>query len=433
MQYEYHRSELYLNKAFYWFYFDGRIFRDISSIATHQTQDHHIVPLNSILGRVLFKAFMTRRGGHGELYLVTPMELLKLGSPEDIPSFARLFSPHILSKLTINLLQKMFRWRDFIRDKFILRYNLKGRIMWTPLLEEVFCEPLNYLARLIALYKQGKDPAGSVKSAIKMLHQIFTMFEVVKVLDARFLNTCINYVTIKQERAIGIPKLDAMMPITWDRPTVRVRNGNRTYSIWHEFAAPHPIDVGKAMSLLQQYKKGVNPNTPVCDIPLRPFPQLSKDATRRFDVVILRGDYVSKHSPYFNAFFPRPKYNYINSMPIGNFLRLPKWYYRFCIGRIDIIIECKEKPFPEWEHELREQVIPYFKKYRPNKMILVSAYKIPPSVVNRLGNRGIYVIAPFSPDTSLNILQQLEQLLRNIIECRIKPEHAAEFTTELMK
>ena len=139
------------------------------------------------MGRALFKAFTTRRGkrGYGKLYLATPMELLELGPPKDIPFFARLFSPHILPTPTINLLQKMFRWRDFIRNEFILRYILGGMIIWTPLLEEVFCEPLNYLARLIVLCRQGKNPARSVESAIKMLHQIFTMFEVIRALNAR--------------------------------------------------------------------------------------------------------------------------------------------------------------------------------------------------------------------------------------------------------
>ncbi|RLE90126.1 MAG: hypothetical protein DRN04_15540 [Thermoprotei archaeon] len=184
-----------------------------------------------------------------------------------------------------------------------------------------------------------------------------------------------------------------MMPLTWGSPTLKFRLDNTVYSVWHEFSAPHPVNVEEK---LRRLKDGE-------DI----FSVIKRETTRRFDIVVMKGDYDT-------LFKEKPKFSEVEKMSLEEFLDLPNKYFKLIEGKIDILIECKERPFDEWKDDVEEQIIPYFKTYKPKRMVIISAYRVPENVVRNLEREGIDVIAPFSPD---ECPWEQQSRLMDIIKC----------------
>ena len=90
------------------------------------------------------------------------------------------------------------------------------------------------------------------------------------------------------------------------------------------------------------------------------------------------------------------------------------------LKKIDLIIECKNEDFHSWERDVYEQIIPYFRKYRPHKMILASMKSVPGNVKQELEEIGIIVIDKLSPlnESTINVFKEIcrKNLLSNPVK-----------------
>jgi len=80
---------------------------------------------------------------------------------------------------------------------------------------------------------------------------------------------------------------------------------------------------------------------------------------------------------------------------------------------IDLIVECKEEPFDEWEGEIRSQIIPYQESFKPNNFIVASLEHIPDSAKKMLENRGINVVDNLRPGSES--IRTLSELVKKIL------------------
>lgn len=71
-----------------------------------------------------------------------------------------------------------------------------------------------------------------------------------------------------------------------------------------------------------------------------------------------------------------------------------RWTSEFIESRkqIDLLIECKEDPFYEWEKDVESQIRPYLANFNPRRFLLVSFELVPPYIKNQLRKEGITVI-----------------------------------------
>jgi hypothetical protein len=80
---------------------------------------------------------------------------------------------------------------------------------------------------------------------------------------------------------------------------------------------------------------------------------------------------------------------------------------------IDLIVECKEEPFDEWEGEIRSQIIPYQESFKPHNFIVASLEHIPDSAKKMLENRGINVVDNLRPGSES--IRTLSELVKKIL------------------
>lgn len=80
---------------------------------------------------------------------------------------------------------------------------------------------------------------------------------------------------------------------------------------------------------------------------------------------------------------------------------------------IELIIECKEGKFEEWEKDIELQIIPYKNTFNPRNFIVVSLEPCPKNIKEKLETRGIKVIDDLKPGSkSVNIFYDIiEKLL----------------------
>jgi len=90
------------------------------------------------------------------------------------------------------------------------------------------------------------------------------------------------------------------------------------------------------------------------------------------------------------------------------------------LEKIGLIIECKNEDFHSWERDIYEQIIPYFRKYRPHKMILASMKSVPENVKQKLKEIGIIVVDELSPlnEFAVNVFKEIcrRSLLSNPVK-----------------
>jgi len=280
-----------------WAYFDGRGFRDLRELADKEERNKFIVDDRKILGKVIFHGATTRRGarGYGILYLASPQGLIMLSiDRREIVKLVNLSSPHFLTEQHGKQIEKLFRWRDKISEVITsLKPELLGNITWSEDISDMFEEPLNYLGKIISFSEQGRE--RSLRQVEKLLHQIYTLFMIPKVVYGEVLN---QHIRLKQYMGCGIEKVDFMMPLTWGSPSLKFRLDNTVYSVWHEFSAPHPVDVGEK---LRRLKDGE-------DI----FSVIKRETTRRFDIIVMKGDYDT-------LFKEKPKFGEVEKMSLEEF------------------------------------------------------------------------------------------------------------------
>ena len=127
---------------------------------------------------------------------------------------------------------------------------------------------------------------------------------------------------------------------------------------------------------------------------------------RRLDIIVQKGD----HDTMFRE-RPWDIYEKLEGMSWEERVDLPNYFFKK-MKKIDLLIECKERPFEEWKSDIEGQIIPYYETYRPRKMALVSAHPLPEHVRSRLESIVIAVISPFSPDETP---YEQELVLRDLI------------------
>ncbi|VUT25917.1 MAG: hypothetical protein MOIL_01298 [Candidatus Methanolliviera sp. GoM_oil] len=361
-------------KHFKWFYFDGEAFRDLNEIADSDEEDGFIVSDEKILGKTLFEASTSRQGsrGWGGLYLATPEGTLRIGEPSDFPKFMELFSPQIISAELCGEIERLLRWKDSIKD--LIPSGVRIRLPETS--SDLFNKPTDYLAKIVNFKEIGRK--RSITQMSKLLHQAFVLFKIPKVMwGAEIIN---KDVFLEQEMKCRIKNLDLMMPLSWAAPTMKVKYDNNIYSIWHEASVPYPLNAEDKRKTVRIARSG-------SEI----YSTMKSNTTRRFDIVVQKRDRES-------LFSKKPKYREVEKMNSEEFFGLPNVYFEDIVGKIDLLIECKEQAFEKWEQNIDEQVIDYFKTYKPTKMSLISAFPVPDHVVSKLKKEGIETVAPFGLD-----------------------------------
>ena len=81
--------------------------------------------------------------------------------------------------------------------------------------------------------------------------------------------------------------------------------------------------------------------------------------------------------------------------------------------RMDVLIECKEDPYGEWEKDADEQILPYLEVFEPRRFILASLRLVPSWVKAMLGRKGIEVVDELRPKSE-NI-KMLRDILREVL------------------
>jgi len=60
--------------------------------------------------------------------------------------------------------------------------------------------------------------------------------------------------------------------------------------------------------------------------------------------------------------------------------------------RVAALIECKDRDFDDWSHEVDTQIAPYREIYRPDVLIVVTPGAVPQSIKLQWRSRGIAII-----------------------------------------
>jgi len=85
------------------------------------------------------------------------------------------------------------------------------------------------------------------------------------------------------------------------------------------------------------------------------------------------------------------------------------------IGKVDLIIECKNKDFQFWRSDIEAQLIPYFERYKPISLILASMKSIPAIIKQKLKDVGINAVDNLAPGNSTTI-QEFKKIVRQCLE-----------------
>jgi len=370
---------------FRWFYFNRERFVHTNAIGF---KGGRWVAPKDFFGGVLFCASTAQRGekGYGDIYLATPEGLLKLGHPREVASFIQLFVPHELSGEHARRLKKLLDWGKSVKE--LIPYG--RRVSWTQAVKELLEELVDYLGRLLCM----RDRDRGLRQMEKLLHQLYILFKIPKAAGGEILDETIS---IRQRMGCGIEWLDAIMPVTWGWPTFKFRTyEGTTYSVWYELQVPHPIDPELKRKALARIKY-------LDEI----MSEVRRGSIRRLDIVVQKGN----HDTMFQK-RPWDIYERLKSMNWKERIELPNYFFER-MKRIDLLIECKERPFIEWKSEVEEQVIPYYETYKPKRMALVSAHPVPERVKLRLEKVGIAVVAPFGPE---EVPYEQESILKELIK-----------------
>ena len=84
------------------------------------------------------------------------------------------------------------------------------------------------------------------------------------------------------------------------------------------------------------------------------------------------------------------------------------------IESIDLIIECKERKFQDWESDIDEQISAYLKLYKPKKFVLASLKPVPNFTKSKLAHMGIGTIDNLNPDNK-NAIEKLAELVHQTL------------------
>ena len=370
-----------------WYYFDGVKFKEIKFIADSENENNYEVNKEKIAGKVLFKADTTRQGrkAHYSIYLSTFDDLIQLGHVTDnqIPQFLKYFTPHIIQDEEYDAIMELLGEAKKVKN--VIPYSIK-KIEYPEATSDIFNSPLNYLARIIHFPKKGRK--RSFTEIGKYLHQLFTLFKIIKILRGEILN---EQIRIKQRIGCGDENIDTMMPVNWGEPQMKFKWQGEIYSIYYEFSVPFPIEKEKKSSQTRER------------MTLREFVSiLKKESTRRFDIVIQKGDINS-------MFIEKPSYGDWEKFKTP--FDIPVYYFNK-MKQIDILIECKEDKFDYWKSDIENQIIPYYEIYKPRKMILISRFSLPSNIISYMEDKGINVIAPFGFEQTP---YEQEEKLRNLL------------------
>ena len=339
------------NKSSKWYYFDGAKFKEIKFIADSENGKYYEVNKERLSGKILFSASTTRQGkrAYYSLYLATLDDLIELRGVinSNISQFLRYFTPHIISNDECDILVDLLEEIKKIRS--LMPHNVK--VILPEATSGIFDDPLNYLARIIHLSTRGRRK--SFTEIGKYLHQLFTLFKIIKILGGEILT---EQIWIKQRIGCGDENIDMMMPVNWGKPQMKFKWQGEIYSIYYEFSVPFPIEKEKKLSQTRER------------MTLREFVSiLKKESTRRFDIVIQKGDINS-------MFIEKPSYGDWKKFKTP--FDIPVYYFNK-MKQIDILIECKEDKFDYWKSDIENQIIPYYEIYKPRKMILISQFPLP--------------------------------------------------------
>lgn len=368
-----------------WLYFDGTKFENVEFIADSENEKNYEVNKEKLIGKILFSASTTRQGkrAHYSIYLATLDGLIKFRDvrESDISQFLKYFTPHIISDDECDKLLDLLE--EIKKIKSLVPYDVE--IILPEATSDIFDDPLNYLARIIHLSTNGRRK--SFKEIEKYLHQLFTLFKIISILRGEILT---KQIQIKQRIGCGDKNIDMIMPVNWNGPQLKFKWQGEIYSIYHEFSVPFPIEKEKKLSKVRER------------MTLREiFSLLKKSSTKKFDIVIQKGDINS-------MFIEKPTYGDWNKYETP--FDVPIYYFKK-MKQIDILIECKEDKFDYWKSDIENQIIPYYEIYKPNKMALISRFSLPANVISYLERRGISVIAPFGFE---QISYEQEEKLRNL-------------------
>lgn len=389
-----------LSKFANWFYLEGNKFRDIKDLVIDEDNRHFIIDDKANFGKIFFEARTSRQGkrGYGKISCLTTeglQELKKLPT-ENYEEFIEYFSDVISANLCSRLKQ-VFKKKEKLQkiiDNLRGRYSIKPLYTWA--MDELMREPLDYFGRFLSIKtEQGKSKG--LTQIEKLLHQIFVLLILIQITyPEEILDEAIK---LEQRKKSGIEKLDYMMPISWDEPTIRIKVNGKVYSIWYEFSAPHPLEAKKKLDLVEQ-RKTFRDKIGV----------ITSDTRKIFDIIVKKGDFES-------MFLSKPmsRYKEIKDMDEEQFFDLPNHFFKE-MKKIDLLIECKEQKFDKWKNDVENQIIPYMETYKPNKMVVISAYPImDENAISKLKEKGITTIAPFGFE---NESYDKERELRNaVIDC----------------
>jgi len=368
-----------------WFYFNGERFIPTDVV---KFKDGRWVTPKDFWGKVLFRASTARRGriGCGILYLASPEGLLKLGHPENVPLFIRLFAPHVLSSKHMEWLERLLDWREKVKE--LVPYG--KNVVWTQAIGEFLEKPINYLGRLLC----KKDRDKGLEQVEKLLYQLYVLFKIPGIMRGEIIS---DTIFVEQDMSSGIRWLDSMMPVTWNEPTFKFRTHNgEIYSVWHEFSAPYPLSP-------ELKKKALTKTGNLLEL----WAILRKSSNKRFDIIVQKGD----HDTMFLE-KPWDIYEKLEAMNWEERIEIRDYFFKK-MKRIDLLIKCKERPFIEWKSDVETRIVLYYKTYKPRKMALISAYSIPQHVKLKLEDMGIIVIAPLRPDEAPH---EQELKLKKLIE-----------------
>jgi len=380
-----------------WYCFNGYKFVPIKLKQGEASEDLLCKPF---LGKLLFRAFTTVSGGHGQLYAATPSKLIRLEATSDVRSFVDLFTPHELSSNHADWLKRLLNWRDKI--KCLIPYG--KRVFWTRAVDEFMEHPIDYLGRLLCMNNRSK----TLSQMEKLLHQLYVLLKIPKVLGGEIID---ENVWVEQEMKSNIKWLDEILPVTWGKPTFKFRSSNGVmYSVWLEFSAPHPVDIISKILAIRDLLKEESSDIHEKAVKMMKVKSILKNgSTKRFDIIVQKGD----HDSMF-LIDPHEIRGVLNNLSPEEWALLPNFFF-LLMKRIDLLIECKEQPFQNWQHDIKNQILPYYSVYRPKRMAIISAYPVPDNVKSCLKSRGIDVIAPFGPcETPYDQEASLRRLIESL-------------------
>lgn len=84
------------------------------------------------------------------------------------------------------------------------------------------------------------------------------------------------------------------------------------------------------------------------------------------------------------------------------------------VGSIDLIIECKEKRFQDWEADIESQIPAYLRNFKPKSFVVASLKPVPSSAASELAKKGIDVVCNLTPDNG-RAIGQFSELVRRAL------------------